>query len=132
MARRIGVGDDRPGLGRGAEPVVERDLVEDDPLGMVQRVEELVRRERRAVAGEVAHRGGTGVERAGVDARGEQAEQQLRAAAQLLRIERRAEAGDLRDDVGGERVLTFADQRSGPAPNVACLKSGIVHRVEVF
>ena len=50
------MGDERPRLRGGAEPLVERDFVEDDALGVMHRVEELPRRERRTVAGEVAHR----------------------------------------------------------------------------
>ena len=101
------VGDERPRLGGGAEPIVERDFVEDDALGVMDGVEQLARGERRAVAREVAHRGGLGVERAGVHARREEPQEQFRAPVQFAGLERR------------RRGRRFARRRRRPAPPAA-------------
>ena len=113
------VGDERPRLAGRAQPIVERDLVEDHALGLVHGVEQLPRRERRTVAREVAHRGALRVERAGVDARGEQPQQQLARSRASLPRSAGPRAARSRGHVYGQRVLAFADQRAGPAPNVA-------------
>jgi hypothetical protein len=50
---------------------------------------------------------------------------------QLFRIERGPQIGDLRDDVGGQGLLTFADQRARPAADIAGVEPGLFHGVEI-
>ena len=98
---------------------------------MMHGIEQLPRRKGREIAAEVPHRGRLCVDRSPVDARGEQAQQELRAAVPVFIVQRVAEIDNRGRQVGRERLLPLADQRARAAAEVAGDGPEILHVMEI-